>query len=114
MEKKETVLINVSYLVELNEEELMGDNSTIDKITSKIAQDEQISINEKNIELRWQSTSTYILDPSKSNCGKCTNCGAWVTDMEKSNPIPELVNGATVDGNLLCDECLPSEHRWAF
>jgi len=114
MSKKETVLIKVSYLVELTEEEMISEDSVLDKITSKIGEDEKLSVNEKSIELKWNSTSSFVLDESNSNCGRCVNCGGWVTDREKDNAILELCNGARVDGRLLCDECLPSEHRWAF
>lgn len=114
MSKKETVMIKVSYLVELNEEEIVNEERILDKITSEIGNDKEILINGKGYELKWNSTSSFVLDSSESNCGRCANCGGWVTDREKDNAIPELCNGATVDGKLLCDECLPSNHRWAF
>jgi hypothetical protein len=54
------------------------------------------------------------LAPEIMNCVKCSSCGAWTTDREKDEPIEGLTNGATVDGKLLCDECLPEDHKWAF
>lgn len=114
MEKKETVLIKVSYLVELTENELTREDDVLDKITTKIGKDEKIIVEGKEFDISWNTTSSFMLDTDTSNCGKCANCGAWVTDREKPNHISELCNGAIVDGKLLCDECLPADHRWAF
>lgn len=114
MKKKETVLIKVSYLVEFTEDELISEDGVLSKITSKIGKDEKILIDGKEFGLTWNETSSFVLNPDNSNCGKCANCGGWVTDREKPNHIPELCNGAVVDGKLLCDECLPIDHRWAF
>lgn len=75
--------------------------------------EEDIWIDE-NHKAVWQSTSELYLDPKTMNCGKCAKCHGWTTDMEKPNYINGLCNGATVDGELLCDECLPEGHRWAF
>lgn len=64
--------------------------------------------------LGWISSSFMEIGTPGMNSGRCVICGAWVTDREKPKPISGLCNGATVDGNLLCDEHLPAEHRWAF
>lgn len=114
MEKKKTVLIKVAYLVELTEEEINSDGNVLDRLSDLISEDKKLVINQKVIELEWNHTSALILDPNKPNCGKCSKCGQWVTDREKPDAIAELCNGATVDGKLLCDECLPYDHRWAF
>lgn len=114
MDKKETVLIKVTYLVELTEDEVISNDCILDEITHKIGNDEKLIAKDKTINLKWNGTSSFVLDPNNKNCGRCVNCGAWVTDREKPDAIPELCNGATVNGKLLCDECLPSEHRWAF
>lgn len=114
MGKNNTVLIKVSYLVELNNEDLTNEEDILDKITSKVGRNEQFHINGKNIELKWNNTSSFILDEINSNCGRCSNCGGWVTDREKDNAIPELCNGVRVNGKLLCDECLHHKHKLAF
>ncbi|MMZ69382.1 hypothetical protein D1872_322140 [compost metagenome] len=67
-----------------------------------------------NRKMKWESISTTVLDTTKMNCGRCNNCKSWVTNREEANPISELSNGAVVNGELLCDECLPEDHRWAF
>lgn len=112
-DKKKTVLINVSYLVDLSEEEINNDNGILDKITNFI-NDKILHIDDKDILLEWSSTSSLILDSAILNCGKCSNCGQWTTDREKLNIIEGICNDATVDGKLLCDDCLPCDHKWAF
>jgi hypothetical protein len=54
------------------------------------------------------------LDKEKMNCGNCEKCGCWVTDLDKEGAISELNRGAVYDGKLLCDECLPPDHKYAF
>lgn len=111
---KETVLVNVTYLVDLSEEDINYADGVLDKIMTKTGRDEKILIDDKAFELKWIKTSSHTLDVDNENCGRCSNCGGWTTDREKSNYIPELCNGATVDSKLLCDECLPTDHKWAF
>ena len=60
------------------------------------------------------SASSIGLDPNTINCGRCSECGVWVTDMEQPTPLAGLHQGARVNGNLLCDDDLPKDHRWAF
>ena len=111
---KKTVLINVSYLMDLEDEEINKDFGWIEKVPNKLSNDQIIKVGTDEVEVQWKGTSTLILDPNKINCGKCANCRSWVTDREKINPVLELCNGATFEGKLLCDECLPEHHRWAF
>ncbi len=108
---KKSVLINVSYIVEVEGENNEALNKLLDKITHSIS--ENVTIN-SDVQLKWEGTSSVELDEKNVNCGRCSNCGGWVTDREKPNYIEGLCDGATHDGKLLCDECLPSDHRWAF
>ncbi|NMC56150.1 MAG: hypothetical protein GYA50_02870 [Eubacteriaceae bacterium] len=114
MSKKETTLIKVTYIVELSNNEATSSDDMLDYITSKLCNDKKVKINDKEIKLKWNSTTSLILDPKYNNCGKCVNCGAWTTDCEKIDPISVLKNGAVVDEKLLCNECLPENHPWAF
>ncbi len=114
MEGKKTVLIRVAYLVELPEDEINTDNGILDKITDEINEDKSLLIDNKDIALDWNFTSSLMLDTGHFNCGKCSKCGHWTTDRDKPDAVEGLCNGATLDGQLLCDECLPSDHRWAF
>lgn len=114
MDNKKAVLIRVSYLLELSEEEINTDDSILDKITDQISESKDLHIDNVDIFLEWNSTSSLILDPINFNCGRCSNCGQWTTDREKPDVIGGICNGATFEGRLLCDECLPPDHRWAF
>jgi len=111
---KKTVLIRVSYLVELQENDINDNNGILNKITNEIDESRNIHFDDNNILLEWTSTSSIVLDSDNLNCGKCSNCGQWTTDKEKSNSVEGICNGATVNGKLLCDECLPHDYRWAF
>ena len=111
MKNQKTVLITVSYLI--NEDEDQISTGVLEKVKCKMSQSLELDLGKKT-SLNWTCTSTQILNPELINCGKCENCGQWVTDMEKPEPVEGLCTGATVDGKLLCDECLPSDHRWAF
>jgi len=111
-----TALFTVSYLIEI-EDSLLKNNEESEKfknlIFEKLSKNQRKKIDETHI-ARWNSSSFIVLDTEKLNCGKCSMCGGWTTDKEKGNSIDRLSNGATVEGELLCDECLPRGHRWAF
>lgn len=109
---KRTYLIRMGYLVELDEERGEDEEYFDEQVFAGIGED---LISEKSGKtLEWTHSSSLLLDPSSSNCGRCENCGQWTTDRERPDSIPELCNGAAVDGKLLCDDCLPKDHRWAF
>lgn len=105
------ILVRVNYLIEGDKDEL-GKESIQDGIWNSIPE-EDILIDNTHKAV-WQSTSEVFLDSKTMNCGKCVRCHGWTTDKEKPNYIDGLCNGATVNGELLCDECLPEGHRWAF
>lgn len=112
-----TVLINVSYLVEIEDEKFNSDEEAIDtlvsEISDKISKDVTVDVG-TSYELGWVSTTTQFLDSETGNCGKCEKCGILVTDMEKPDPIEGLCNGATYNDQLLCEECLPIGHKWSL
>jgi len=114
MENKKTVLIKDAYLVDLSVDDIDTDDSVIDKISDSLSSDRILSVMDKRFDLQWNGTSCLILNSTNFNSGKCSNCGQWTTDREKRDAIEGLCNGATVDDKLLCDECLPSNHRWSF
>lgn len=114
MKDKKTVLITVSYLVELLELESNLDDRVLDIITNRLSESRSLEIEGRETLLQWNSSSSLVLDSEALNCDKCSNCGQWTTDREKPDAIDGICNGATVDGKLLCDECLPADHKWAF
>lgn len=111
-ENKKTVLISVGILAVLTIEELHKDDGELFQIERQI--EEAIEELEATYHMKWQSTGSVVLDPERMNCGLCSTCSQWTTDREKPNAILELCYGATVEGKLLCDDCLPKGHRWAF
>ncbi|MGL5433926.1 MAG: hypothetical protein ACRDBO_00830 [Lachnospiraceae bacterium] len=111
-----TVLFSVSYLIEVEEGLLTGsDESEVfnDNVFKKLSKNSWKKIDAKH-KAEWNCSCFSVLDPTQMNCGKCCRCDNWVTDREKPASIAGLTNGATVNGELLCDECLPEGHRWAF
>ena len=107
-----TALFTVSYLIEI-EDSLLKNNEESEKfnalIFEKLSKNQRKKIDETHI-ARWNNSSYIVLDTEKFNCGKCSKCGGWTTDKEKENSIDGLSNGATVEGALFCDECLPRRH----
>ena len=112
---KKTILVRLSALIEIDEVELDKDFNHLDKIDFELSdQINKILKFEEDSTLGYQATRTEILDQESMNCGQCSNCGTWVSDREQPNHIPDLNIGATYKGELLCDEHLPRNHRWAF
>jgi hypothetical protein len=110
MKNKITKLLKVNFLYEQNEEEL--DSEIIEKFENEIINKcEEIGA---QYNLKWESSSFIVLDKETMNCGNCEKCGCWVTDLDKEGVISELNRGAVYDGKLLCDECLPPDHKYAF
>lgn len=112
----ETVLFSVSYLIEVEDDLLLGSHEAEvfnNHVFNKLSKNRWKKIDANHI-AKWNSSSFLALDPMRMNCGKCCRCGVWVTDREKTDCIAGLTNGAVVNGELLCDECLPINHRWAF
>lgn len=108
----ETVLFSVSYLIDVEEDDLRSEAFDND-VFEILSNDREVVIDAKH-KAKWSGSTLTLLDPKRMNCGRCCRCGAWTTDCEKHDSISGLSNGATVNGALLCDECLPKGHRWAF
>jgi hypothetical protein len=107
---KKTLLVNISYYVEINESE----NGLPKEIQSKLCEHRTLEIDDEKVYLKWNESSFRVLDPEIMNCGRCANCGCWVTDRDKDAAIFGVDDGAVHENKLLCDECLPSDHKWAF
>lgn len=111
--KKQT-LVRVSYLLEIDEDLLKDDEKSRNfqlLLSQKLSKD--VDIDDSHT-AEWNMETLLVLDPLKMNCGKCVKCGIWTTDKECVNYIDGLANGAVVNNELLCDDCLPKGHRWAF
>ena len=64
--------------------------------------------------LGWHGARVIKLEPAERACGQCAQCGGWVTNSEKPDPMPKPCNGAISEGRLLCDEHVPPGHPSAF
>ncbi|WP_391122703.1 hypothetical protein [Psychrobacillus sp. L3] len=54
---------------------MQKDFGLLEKITNKISNDQLIEVETDEVKIKWEGTSTVILDPNSINCGKCSNCG---------------------------------------
>ncbi len=110
-----TVLLRIGVLIEVDEAEVESEFGEVDRIENSVTEaiDATLGI-EDGSSLGWCSSQRWTLDKDRMNCGQRVVCGTWVTDREEVDPLRELGNGAVVDGRLLCDDHLPSGHRWAF
>lgn len=108
---KKTILIQLNVLAEIDDSELDRQLERVeDNLTGSL---ENTLLQFKGMNPRWESTRSIVLDGSEMNCGRCAVCNSWVTDREKPNPMLEFSNGAIYQGKLLCDDHLPSDHKWA-
>jgi len=113
MSDKKTILISINFLAEVPSHIANDfDFNEFDRIVNDLT--DAIEAVENRFNLSWESTRTLLLNESTMNCGRCASCGRWVSDREIDNFIEQLNIAATVNGDLLCDECLPNNHRWAF
>ena len=108
-------MYQVTYLIDV-EDELWEDTDQFDDFINLISH--RIDKTRRKIDAthwaHWAGSHTILLLPDSNNCGKCANCGQWTSDKEKPDFISGLSIGATVNGVLLCDVCLPKNHPLAF
>ena len=125
-----TLLVKVAYLIEVEDDLYQetitqledGSQANSYQLSEKLEQfkcnvsnaiPDQLKIEPAHTAL-WQSTQMETLEPQYTNCGQCAHCNTWTTDCEKAHPIEELANGATINEQLYCDNCLPKDHPVAF
>ncbi len=112
-------LLRISVLVEQDRQSVSENpdyNPTDDEIETRIVDAIAAAFGtQSEMQVEWLSTSSMSLDGAPG-CGRCTSCNQWVYDVEiASEDTPTgLCRGATVNGLLLCDECLPKDHPVAF
>ncbi len=113
---KKSVLLKIGVLVEVEEEELEKDYGYIDEVTWELEDkiNDTLKITDDESDFGWRYTSITVLDKNEHNYGKCAKCGTLTSDKGKEGFIPEIGTGATVNEELLCDDCLPQGHPFAF
>ena len=57
---------------------------------------------------------TIIKELDFSVCGRCCNCGAWVSDQKKDSHIEGFSDGCIIGESWWCDICLPPDHPKSF
>ncbi len=112
---KKNILLVMSFTLEVEDDYLEQDLPSYTKIENKVIDTFEKDTGLSSIStLGWESSYVIELNENYVNCGRCAVCNSWVTDREKADPVPQLCNGATYKGELLCDEHLPKGHKWAF
>lgn len=104
------MLCRTTHLVEINGDHTDINDDFIWKIENLIGRDFCF----EDILFKWISSNPEVLDTLSDNIGKCSNCGGWTTDSESIYPVGDVSNGAYVNGQLFCDECLPDGHHLKF
>ena len=100
---------NMSYLYQLNI--VINKNEENLQIENDIEKAIECKFNKTNL-IEIVGSRTIELD--KKICGKCYNCGAWTSDLNKTENISYFSDGCCIDGVWICDVCLPSNHPKAF
>jgi hypothetical protein len=116
LEMKKIIIVTNSHLIEVDESYEWGSDEAQDfelKIHNAGITCDKVVVDD-NHKAKLIQSSIELVDPKEKNCGQCARCGAWVADYEKPEPVEGLGIGARVNGELLCDECLPSDHPLAF
>jgi len=70
---------------------------------------------------QYQCVETSFLNTNKYSITNCQRCGHYMVDREANptgieNPVEYEViinDGALLEGKFLCEQCLPSGHRWS-
>lgn len=47
---------------------------------------------------------------NETNLGQCAKCGTWVSDYMKPDRVSCTSNGENIDGQWLCDACIPKDN----
>jgi len=107
-----TVLITLHVLVDLPAEADGVNSDLLHEVSIQL--EDAVGQIDSPFTPKWSGTEVAVLDPSTMNCGRCKGCGCWASDRDKPEFLGGLNVGAVVDGDLLCDECLPLDHPRAF
>ena len=50
-------------------------------------------------------TSYHYLGQEDENAARCSGCGSWATDTDRSEWIDCINRGSVIEGRFLCEQC---------
>lgn len=86
---KKTVLLTLTVAVEVSDEEPDRGLSELAQLETRLSHALKAALG-KPASLGWQALCSRELNPESSNCGQCEECGGWVTDRERPEPLMGL------------------------
>ncbi len=105
----------MAYIHQFNlfiEEESFEEDESLMDFDDEIQALYEAFLRREGIRGEWiSSRSKTILT---ENFGRCRLCGCPTSDKTQEHAVEEVSNGAIVDGDWLCDTCLPPDHPNAF
>ena len=112
MLKTESVLISVSIIVTAPALDPLPDGEVVDSVLEDfcgaVAERLGASVTDLKRESWFEEDSgvnfNYL---SEENAGHCAKCGRWTSDYDAPDFLDRLMIGKTIEGELLCDECIP-------
>ena len=114
MTMRKTFLVTLTFAVDADDSKPAGGGlPEIERIERRLVERAEAELGATH-PLGWQAAWHLELNPLEVNCGQCSVCKGWVSDVERPNPLRGLGIGARVEGRLLCDEHLPAGHPLAF
>ena len=117
MNKTEPVLVSISFVVNAPIGEPLSDDERIDMVQddflNAVADRLQASCESLKLEPwfeSYQGVAYHYLavenEAREENAGRCARCGRWTSDFNKPDFLSLLMNGETIEGELICSECL--------
>ena len=118
MPKTESILISVSVVVAAPVSENLPDDDTFDAVQDEFidAVSERLGASAPALKgepwfEEYQGVTFHYLSAeghhAEKNAGRCASCGRWMSDYDAPDFLDLLRIGKTIEGKLLCDECIP-------
>lgn len=81
-------------------------NKSVDNLSDQIS---KLLESDSSIDISLLGTAFEKME-NGSNIGRCAKCGAWVTDYLKPYRAPCTTDGEIIDGQWLCEVCMPKDN----
>ena len=97
----------------------LSDTAEVDN--SSFAEELNSFLEKHGYEPHYLETSS--VDIAKFSIQQCSNCESYMVnrdcnpnrfDPDEDDKLSFILEGATLDGENLCEFCLPSNHRWGI